>query len=81
MTERQMPSDYDTEKSEYAGKDPEYESRQIMKIASGDRVVIMNYLKDEGLYVVMKIDEPGTVSPAYKIHPDKLQKIEEDTKE
>lgn len=81
MKKFEMPSNYDTEKSEYAGKDPVYENRQVMQTTSGERVIIMNYLKDFGLYVVMNIDKPGTVSPAYKIHPDKLVKIEEGTEE
>ena len=38
----------------------------------------MQYLKDKGLYVVMNIDKPGEVSPAYKVNPDKLRKIEEE---
>ena len=76
-----MPSNYDTEKSEYAGKDPVYENRQAMKTTSGEKVVVINYLKEAGLYVVMNIDKSDTVSPAYKIHPDKLIKIEEAVRE
>jgi len=79
--EIQIPSNHDTEKSEYAGKDPVYENRQVVRTRTGEKVVIMNYLKDKGLYVVMNIDKPGVTSPAYKIHPDKLVKIEEDEKE
>ena len=71
-----MPSNYDTEKSEYAGEDPVYENRQVMQTTSREKIVIIDYLKDLGLYVVMNIDKPGTASPAYKIHPDKLMKIE-----
>ena len=81
MRKLEIPSNYDTKKSEYAGQDPVYKNRQVMKTVSGEKVVIMNYLKDVGLYVVMNLDKPGTTSPAYKIHPDKLVKIEEGTKE
>lgn len=81
MRKFEMPSNCDTEKSEHAGKDPVYKNRQVMKTTSGGKIVIMNYLKDTGLYVVMNIDKPGTVSPAYKIHPNKLVKIEEGAKE
>ena len=81
MRKFEIPSNYDTEKSEYAGKDPVHENRKMMQTASGERVVIMSYLKETGLYVVMNIDKPGTVSPAYKIHPDKLVEIEKEVKE
>lgn len=79
MREFEIPSNFDTEPSEYAGQEQMYKNRSMMKTTSGERVIIMNYLKDVGLYVVMNVDSPGTVSPAYKINPDKLVKIEEDT--
>ena len=76
-----MPPDYDAEKSEYAGQDRVYKNRQIIKTISGGKVIIMDYLKDEGLYVVTNIDGPDTASPAYKIDPDKLVQIEDGIEE
>lgn len=81
MRNFEIPLNYDTEKSEYAGKDPIYENRQMVQTITGEKVIIVNYLKDAGLYVVMNIDKPGTVSSAYKINPDKLIKIKEGVKE
>lgn len=69
------PEEYDIEKTEYAGKEPEFSIGEIVMTTSDKKVCIMQYLKDEGLYVVMNIDEPGEVSPAYKVSPDKLKKI------
>ena len=69
------PEEYDVEKSEYAGKEPEFEIGEIMMTTSDKKVLIMDYLKDEGLYVVTNIDNPGETSVAYKVSPDKLKKI------
>jgi len=79
MIERRMPSpeEYDTEPSKYAGQDPDYENQTVMSTDSGKRVIILQYLKSEGLYVVTNVDEPGTRSSAYKINPDKLIKIDQ----
>ncbi len=74
MQERIMPTHYETEPSAYAGKEPEYEGRQVMRTTSGEKVMIMRYLKDEGLYVVTSVDQAGVISPPYKINPDKLVK-------
>jgi len=70
------PEEYDVEKSEHAGKEPEFKTGEMMMTTSDKKVRIMQYLKDKGLYVVMNIDEPGEVSPAYKVSPDKLKRIE-----
>ncbi len=72
-----MPEDT-TNKSEYAGREPEYENKSVMLTEEGKKVQILNYLKEQGLYVVMNLDEVGTRSPAYRISPDKLKKIEEE---
>lgn len=80
MRERMMPTGFDTQPSEYAGQEPEFEKRQAIQTTSGEKVIIMDYLKDEGLYVVSNVDKPGVTSPAYKISPDKLVKPKEETK-
>lgn len=43
----------------------------------GQKIIILNYQKETGLYVVTNVDEAGTRSPAYRSSPDKLRKIEE----
>lgn len=73
----EMPRDT-SEKSKYANEEPEYENKSVMLTGEGKKVQILNYLKEKGLYVVMNLDEPGTRSPAYRISPDKLKKIEEE---
>ncbi len=81
MTKYEMPKpeDYGVEASEYAGQEPEFENKSVMVTTAGRKVVIMQYLKEKGLYVVMNMDDPaGTHSPAYKVSPDKLREIEED---
>ena len=70
-----MPQMDTSEKSEYAGKEAEYENRSVMLTNEGKKVTILNYQKDKGFYVVMNLDETGTHSPAYRISPDKLSKI------
>ena len=80
MRKFDMPSSHDTNPSDYAGQERQYANKSMMQTTSGERVIIMDYLKDVGLYVVMNVDNPGTVSPAYRIQPDKLVKIEKDSK-
>lgn len=77
MPRYEMPDDT-SEKSEYAGKEPEYENKSVMLTSDGKKVTILNYQHDKGLYVVMNLDETGTRSPAYRISPDKLRKIEKE---
>jgi len=77
MLERKMPSSYDSQPTEYASQEPKYKNEQVMTTTSGEIVTILHYLKEKGLYVVIKKDEPGIVSPAYKINPDELAEIEE----
>lgn len=73
----EMPRDT-SEKSKYANEEPEYENKSVMLTSDGKKVTILNYQHDKGLYVVMNFDEPGTRSPAYRISPDKLRKIEKE---
>jgi hypothetical protein len=76
MSKYEMPNDT-SEKSEYAGKEPEYENKSIMLTSDGKKVTILNYQKDKGLYVVMNLNEVETRSPAYRVSPGELIKIEE----
>ena len=64
-----MPTNYDSESSKYAGQERQYENKTVMKTNEGVEVVIVDYLKDKGLYVVTNADGAG---PMYKINPDKL---------
>ncbi|MFA5777378.1 MAG: hypothetical protein WC906_02990 [Parcubacteria group bacterium] len=76
MLKYEMPNDA-SEKSEYAGKEPEYENKSVMLTSEGKKVTILNYQQDKGLYVVMNLDEVEMHSPAYRISPGELRKIEE----
>jgi len=80
MPRYEMPDDI-SEKSEYANKEPEYENKSIMLTDEGKKVIILNYQKEKGLYAVINVYEPGVHSPAYRISPDKLRKIEEEKSE
>jgi len=80
MPRFEMPEDT-SRKSEYAGKEAEYDNKSVMLTDEGRKVVILNYQKSEGLYAVMNLDEAGTRSPAYRISPDKLRKIEAEKSE
>jgi len=78
MPKFEIPKTDTSEPSEYAGKEPEYENGSVMMTNEGKKVVILNYKKESGLYVVTNVDEVGTRSPAYRVSPDKLRKIEEE---
>lgn len=68
--------------TEYAGKDAEYEKGSVMFTDEGRKVTVVDYLKDKGLYVVGNFDAAaGSISPLYRISPDKLQKIEDKDRE
>jgi len=81
MPRFEMPKMDGSEATEYAGKEPEYENRSVMLTDEGQKVVVLNYQKEAGLYVVTNVDEAGTRSPAYRISPDKLKIIEEEYSE
>ncbi len=70
-----MPSSYDTGPTEYAGKEPTFEKKSVAQRDTGERVVIVDYDKDNGLYVVMD----SKSSTIYKIHPDKLSEVVQDS--
>jgi len=72
MPRFEMPEDT-SRKSEYAGKEAEYDNKSVMLTDEGRKVVILNYQKSEGLYAVMNLDEAGTRSPAYRISPEKSE--------
>jgi len=74
MKEIRIPTDYNAGKSSYAGQEPEYRDKQIMQTKDGRTVTILQYLKNDGLYVVMEVGT--TRGPAFKINPDKLMKTE-----
>jgi len=79
---REMPKGDTGALTEYAGKDAEYEKGSVMLTVEGRRVMIVDYLKDKGLYVVDNLDvTAGSISPLYRISPDKLQKIIENKEE
>ena len=72
--EFQMPKYDQSESTEYAGREAEYERRAIVETIDGESVIIVDYLKDKGLYVVSKIgDEPNVRSPLFRISPDKIK--------
>ncbi len=75
MPRFEMPDDT-SEKSNYADKEPEYENKSIMLTDEGKKVIILNYQKEKGLYVVTNVYESGVHSPAYRISPDKLRIID-----
>lgn len=74
---REMPDDT-SEPTKYAGREQEFALKSAMKTAEGKKVIIVDYLKEKGLYVVANIDPPGTVSPLYRISPDKLSPLEQE---
>ncbi len=71
--EFRMPKYDQSESTEYAGREAEYEHRAIVETIDGESVIIVDYLKDKGLYVVSKIDEPNVRSPLFRISPDKIK--------
>ncbi|HNU95904.1 MAG TPA: hypothetical protein PKH95_00655 [Candidatus Magasanikbacteria bacterium] len=76
MVERLMYPDFGAKKTEYAGQEAKYENGTKMLTKDGDEVKILDYKKELGVYVVMRFDKPGTISPPYRVHPDELVPIE-----
>lgn len=74
MRKFEMPQE-DTEKTSYANQEPEFENRSLAETTDGKKVIIVDYLKEKGLYVISNIDESGTISPLYRISPDKLKPV------
>lgn len=70
-----MPPDEGESKSEFAGKEPEHELKKVMMTTEGKKVVIVDYVKNLGLYVVSNVDDGESRSPLYRISPDKLKEI------
>lgn len=68
-----MPKYDQSGATEYAGREAEYERKAIVETIDGDRIVIVDYLKDKGLYVVLKIDVSNTINPLFRISPDKIK--------
>ncbi|OGZ99903.1 MAG: hypothetical protein A3C07_03095 [Candidatus Sungbacteria bacterium RIFCSPHIGHO2_02_FULL_47_11] len=61
------------ESTEYAGREAEYEPRTVVETTDGERIVIVDYLKEQGLYVVSKIDKPDVKSSLFRISPSKIK--------
>lgn len=72
----EMPEDNSAEVSKYIGTEPEFERRSVIKTTDGQDVIVLDWLKDKGVYVVTNVDRENTASPAYRISPDKLKKGE-----
>ncbi len=77
MLERYIPENMDTKPSQYTGQEQVHETKKVMETNKGQKIMIMGWDKENGLYLVSNIDKPGEASPVYKIHPDKLREIEE----
>jgi len=75
MRKFEMPQE-DTEKTSYANQEPEFENKSLVETTDGRKVIIIDYLKAKGLYVVSDIDKSGTTSPLYRLSPGKLKPIE-----
>lgn len=74
MPNLEMPQNYDSEKSPFAGQEPDFELKSMAQTADGTKVLIVDYIKDQGLYVVSNVGDER--SPLYKISPDKLRSLE-----
>lgn len=75
---REIPRGDTGDPTEYAGKEAEYENGRVMLTDEGRKVIIVDYLKDKGLYVIDNLDVAAeSISPLYRISPDKLRKIED----
>jgi len=59
--------------TEYAGREPEFKSGEVLPSFDGNRVAIVDYLIDKGLYVVSRVDKPNM--PLYRLRPDQLKRI------
>lgn len=75
MRQFRMPEDL-SEETKYAGKDPEYRNREVLQTDQGKEVVVVDYLKNLGLYVVSETEQDGIVSPMFRISPDRLKRAE-----
>lgn len=74
MPNFEIPRNYDSEKSPFAGQEPDFELKSMAQTVDGTKVLIVDYLKDDGLYVVSNVEDEK--SPLYKISPDKLKSLE-----
>lgn len=81
MVERLMYPDFGAKKTEYAGQEPKFENRTEVLTKDGHKVRVLNYYKELGVYLVARHDEPGTISPPYRVHPDELVPIENEKPE
>lgn len=68
-----MPKRDENEPTEYAGQEPEFARLASVRTDDGEEVVIVNYLKEQGLYVVSRKDGQG---PLFRISPARLRRRE-----
>lgn len=69
MREFKMPTGYDSKPSQFARQERQHENKKLMETTEGVKVIIVDYKKEEGLYVVENADGSG---PLYKVSPNKL---------
>lgn len=64
-----MPSRDESEPTEFAGRDPAFAIRTLVLTDENEEVLIVNYIKERGLYVVSRKDGQG---PLFCISPARL---------
>lgn len=69
---RWMPDRDERGPTEYAGKERLWLNQTVLLLDEGYEVMIFDYLKDLGLYVVARKDGQG---PLFRVSPVRLQKI------
>lgn len=65
-----MPSRDESESTEFAGQDPRFARRTLVLTDEDEEVLIVNYIKERGLYVVTRKDGHG---PLFRINPARLR--------
>lgn len=65
-----MPSRDESGPAEFAGQEPQFARRTLVTTDQNEDVIIVNYLKDKGLYVVSRKDGHG---PLFRISPIRLR--------
>lgn len=65
-----MPSRDESEPTEFAGQEPQFARQALVTTDQNEDVIIVDYLKDKGLYVVSREDGHG---PLFRISPARLR--------